>query len=175
MSPTPVLHPNDRTESPPVAAAEARTTAPLRVSAMAAMAHARLRTVSPETLLVEVAALLSNAQIGVAVVTDATGCALGTVTETLLVQHLGLGQASPFTTRADAVMTQHFVRCAPDDLLSDVLANMHARGLVFVLLVDDEGRTVGIVNPRDGLRALLAAGNDEAVLMRNYVMGVGYT
>jgi hypothetical protein len=52
---------------------------------------------------------------------------------------------------------------------------MHARGLVFVLLVDDEGRTVGIVNPRDGLRALLAAGNDEAVLMRNYVMGVGYT
>jgi CBS domain-containing protein len=33
---------------------------------------------------------------------------------------------------------------------------------------------LGIVNARDGLRALLAAGNDEAMLMRNYVMGIGY-
>jgi hypothetical protein len=50
-------------------------------------------------------------------------------------------------------MSRSFESCAPKDLLSDVLANMRAHGLIF---------------------ALLAAGNDEAMLMRNYVMGVGY-
>jgi hypothetical protein len=30
------------------------------------------------------------------------------------------------------------------------------------------------LNARDGLRALLAAGNHEETLLRNYVMGIGY-
>jgi hypothetical protein len=30
------------------------------------------------------------------------------------------------------------------------------------------------VNARDGLRALLAAGNHEEALLRDYVMGIGY-
>ncbi|MEY4909058.1 MAG: hypothetical protein RL260_2776 [Pseudomonadota bacterium] len=57
-------------ESPPVAAAEARAVAPL---------------------LVEVAALLSSAQISVVVVCDAAGAPLGVITETVLVRRLGLG------------------------------------------------------------------------------------
>lgn len=161
-------------ESTPVAQAEARAAAPLRVSAVASVALSRLRTVTPDTPLVQVAALLSSAQISVAVVTDAEGCALGTVTETLLVRHLGLGRADLFTTRAAAVMTPDLPSCAPDDLLCDVLAHMHAQGLTFLLLLDAEHHALGIVNARDGLRALLAAGNDEAELMRNYVTGVGY-
>jgi len=161
-------------ESVPVAAAEARATAPLRVSDMAAMAHSRLREVAVDTLLADVASLLSSAQISVAVVIDAEGCALGTITETVLVRRLGLGQAGFFTTRADEVMSRSFESCAPEDLLSDVLANMHAHGLISVLLVDAQHKALGIVNARDGLRALLAAGNDEALLMRNYVMGIGY-
>jgi hypothetical protein len=32
----------------------------------------------------------------------------------------------------------------------------------------------GIVHPRDGLRALLAAGHEEEALLRQYVMGLGY-
>jgi len=161
-------------ESVPVATAEARATAPLRVSDMAAMAHSRLREVAVDTLLADVASLLSSAQISVAVVIDAEGCALGTITETVLVRRLGPGQAGFFTTRADEVMSRSFESCAPEDLLSDVLANMHAHGLISVLLVDAQHKALGIVNARDGLRALLAAGNDEALLMRNYVMGIGY-
>ncbi|MEY2838639.1 MAG: hypothetical protein RJB60_938 [Pseudomonadota bacterium] len=89
-------------------------------------------------------------------------------------RRLGPGQAGFFTTRADEVMSRSFESCAPEDLLSDVLANMHAHGLISVLLVDAQHKALGIVNARDGLRALLAAGNDEALLMRNYVMGIGY-
>lgn len=41
-------------------------------------------------------------------------------------------------------------------------------------VVNAQGKLLGIVNARDGLRALLAAGNHGETLLRNYVMGIGY-
>jgi len=161
-------------ETPPVAAAEARAVAPLRVSGVEAVTRSRLLTVAADALLVEVAALLSGAQISVVVVCDAAGVAVGVITETTLVRRLGLGQADFFTTHARDVMTPEFTACAPQDLLSDVLAMMHTRGLIHVLLLDLAKQPLGVLNARDGLRALLAAGNHEEALLRNYVMGIGY-
>ena len=165
---------SDNPESAPVAAAEARAVAPLLVGDIEAVARSRLRTVTANTLLVEVAALLSSAQISVVAVCDAAGAPLGTITETVLVRRLGLDHVDFFSTGAAEVMTREFAACAPQDLLSDVLAMMHERGLIHVLLVDSAKGLLGVVNARDGLRALLAAGNHEEALLRNYVMGVGY-
>jgi len=156
------------------AAAEARAAAPCRVADMAAVARTRLLTVTTDMPLVEVAALLSNAHVSVVVVCDIAGAPMGIITETLLVRRLGLGQADFFSTRAADVMSREFSVCASDDLLSDVLAMMQARGLIHVLLVDSANVLLGVVNARDGLRVLLDAGNQEEALLRNYVMGVGY-
>jgi CBS domain-containing protein len=71
-------------------------------------------------------------------------------------------------------MKPEFTACAPEDLLSDVLAMMHTRGLIHVLLLGPGKQPLGVLNARDGLRALLAAGNHEEALLRNYVMGIGY-
>ena len=161
-------------ETPPVAAAEARSVAPSLVAGVEGVARSRLLTVAPDALLSEVAALLSGAQISVVVVCDAAGAAVGVVTETILVRRLGLGQADFFTTRAGDVMTREFTVCAQEDLLSAVLAMMHTRGLVHVLLLGADKQPLGVLNARDGLRVLLAAGNHEEALLRNYVMGVGY-
>ena len=161
-------------ETPAVADAEARAVAPARVSALEPVARSRLMTVGMDALLVDVAALLSNEQISVVVVCDAAGLPMGTITETVLVRHLGLGQADFFTTHAGDVATREITACAPDDALPDVLATMHKRGLNHVLVVDPANKPLGVINARDGLRALLAAGNQEEELLRNYVMGVGY-
>jgi CBS domain-containing protein len=161
-------------EPAPVAAAEARAVAPALVSGIEAVTRSRLLTVGADALLVEVAALLSSAQISVVVVCDDAGASIGIITETVLVRRLGLGEADFFTTRAGDVMTREFTACAPDDVLSDVLAMMHGRGLIHVLLVDASHKPTGVLNARDGLRALLAAGNHEEALLRNYVMGIGY-
>ena len=161
-------------ESPPVAAAEARAVAPDLVSGIEAVARSRLLTVGAQALLVDVASLLSSAQISVVVVCDGAGAAIGIITETVLVRRLGLGQADFFGTHAADVMTRDITVCALDDVLSDVLAMMHTRGLIHVLLVDADNKALGVVNARDGLRALLAAGNHEEELLRNYVMGIGY-
>jgi len=171
---TPFVPASAGDEGPAVADAEARAVAPLRVGSIEAVARSRLLTVTSNSLLVEVAALLSSAQISVVVVSDAEGEPLGTITETCLVRYLGLGQADFFTTGAGEVMTRGFAACSPEDLLSDVLATMHERGLIHVLLVDSGNKLLGVVNARDGLRAQLAAGNHEEALLRNYVMGVGY-
>lgn len=173
-APTPLPPGDGDPESPPVAAAEARAVTPLLVSGIEAVAHSRLLTVTADTRLVEVAARLSSAQISVVVVCDASGAAIGTITETVLVRHLGLGQADFFTTRAGEVMTQDLSTCAPQELLSDVLAMMHTCGLVHVLLIGTDNQPLGVLNARDGLRALLAAGNHEEALLRDYVMGIGY-
>lgn len=161
-------------ESPQVVAAEARAVAPLVVSGIATVARSRLFAVSQDTTLVEVAARLSDSQISVVVVCDAAGAATGIITETMLVRRLGLGQADFFTTQAGDVMTQEFITCVPEELLSDVLAMMHARSLIHVLLIGEGNELLGVLNARDGLRALLAAGNHEEALLRNYVMGIGY-
>ena len=162
------------TETPLVAAAEARAVAPLSVSGIEAVARSRLLTVAADALLVEVAALLSGAQISVVVVCDAASAAVGIITETTLVHRLGLGQADFFTKQARDVMTTEFTGCAPADLLTDMLAMMHPRGLIHTLLLDAYRNPLGVLSARDGLRALLAAGNHKEELLRNYVMGIGY-
>lgn len=161
-------------ETPPVAAAEARTVAPLLVSGIESVARSRLFTVGQDALLVEVAPRLSDSQISVVVVCDAQGSAIGVITETMLVRRLGLGDANFFTTHAGDVMAHDFITCAREELLSDVLSMMHARSLIHVVLVNADSKPIGVLNARDGLRALLAAGNHEEVLLRNYVMGIGY-
>jgi len=161
-------------ESPAVAAAEARAEAPALVASVERVARSRLQTVTASALLVDVAARLSSAQISVVVVCDAAGAATGVITETILVRRLGLGQADFFTTHAGDVMTPDFTACGVDAVLSDVLAMMHTRGLIHVLVLGADRQPLGVLNARDGLRALLAAGNQEEALLRNYVMGVGY-
>ncbi len=161
-------------EIPTAALAECRAGPPATVSSLEAVARSRLVTVGMTTLLAEVAALLAASQISLVVVCDATGSVVGVITESILVRQLGFGNADVFTTQADEVMNRDFTACAPSDSLSDVLAAMHTRGLVHVLIVEAGNKPVGVLNARDGLRALLAAGNHEEELLRNYVMGVGY-
>ena len=121
---------------PTVALAECRAGPPATVSSLEAVARSRLVTVGMTTLLAEVAALLAASQISLVVVCDATGSVVGVITESILVRQLGFGNADVFTTQADEVMNRDFTACAPSDSLSDVLAAMHTRGLVHVLIVE---------------------------------------
>lgn len=147
---------------------------PALVNSVEAVARLRLVTVAGDALLAQVAALLASSQISLVVVCDTHGVATGVITETILVRQLGFGQANIFTTRANEVMTPEFTACQLSDSLPDVLTAMHRRGLVHVAVLDENRRPLGVLNARDGLRALLAQGNYEESLLRNYVMGIGY-
>jgi CBS domain-containing protein len=161
-------------ETPLVATAEACAATNVPVRSLAAVASARLLTVGTDALLTEVAALLSSRQISLVVVCDAGGSVAGVITETMLVRQLGVGRADVFSTRAGAVMNHDYSTCGADDSLTDVLSMMHRLGEIHVLIVEADKKPLGVLNARDGLRTLLAAGNREEELLRSYVTGAGY-
>lgn len=161
-------------ESPSVAAAESRSLSVALVSSIEAVVRARLLKVHVNTHLADVAAMLSEAGVSLAAVCGFDGVLVGVITDTLVVKQFGLGRADVFTTPASGVMSTQFTTCYPTDSLPDVLTHMHSWGLIHVTVIDTTNRPVGVVYARDGLRALLAAGNFEDAQLRDYVMGVGY-
>ena len=77
-------------------------------------------------------------------------------------------------TAASAVMTRAVVLCRPDDRLNEVWSVMKERHLKNIPIVDQEVRPLGVLNVRDALEALLEEVEYEEVLLRDYVMCVGY-
>ena len=62
---------------------------------------------------------------------------------------------------------------AAAEVRAEVLAMMYTHGLVHRLLVDADNRALGVINARDGARALLATRNHKGELLRGYLIGIG--
>jgi CBS domain-containing protein len=75
---------------------------------------------------------------------------------------------------AGAIMTKPLLSCHVDETLQQVWEVMNSRTLPCAPLLDDDGRAQGVVHARDVAIALLDEVNYEELLLRNYVMGVGY-
>jgi CBS domain-containing protein len=144
------------------------------VSSIEAVARSRLATISADALLVDVAILLSDTHISLVVVCNSDGAMVGVITKTDVVQQIGLCGERACAIQAADVMTRDVAYCRPTDSLPDVLSMMEKRGFVHIPVVDEDSKPVGVVNARDALRALVAEGNYETSLLRDYVMGIGY-
>ena len=144
------------------------------VSSIEAATRSRLAVVADDTLLLEVARLLSNTQISLVVVCDAAGVMVGVITKTDIARQIGHCQGAACTSTAAEIMTRDVTFCSAGDCLPDVLSMMQARGFVHVPVVDAQRKPSGVLNARDALRELWAEGTYEEALLRDYVMGVGY-
>lgn len=144
------------------------------VSSIEGATRSRLAVVGDDTLLLEVARLLSDTQISLVVVCDAAGVMVGVITKTNIVRQIGLCQGAACTSTAAEIMTRDVTFCSATDCLRDVLSMMQARGFVHVPVVDAQRKPSGVLNARDALRELWAEGQYEEALLRDYVMGVGY-
>ena len=144
------------------------------VSSIHAASLSRLITVPSDTLLRDVAKLLSDTHISLVVVCDDDGVMAGIITKTNIVKQIGHCVGSACTAAASQVMTRDVSFCHPDDGLTDVLSMMANRGFVHVPVVNGQSRPLGVVNARDALQALLADEQYEESLLRDYVMGIGY-
>ncbi len=144
------------------------------VSSIAAVARSRLVTITVGSPLIDAARLLADTHISLVVVCDSGGVMTGVVTKTDVVRQIGRCRGAACMTAAADVMTRDVAHCRPGDFLPDVLSMMEKRGVVHVPVVDDDLRPIGVVNARDALRELMAEGEYEESLLRDYVMGVGY-
>jgi CBS domain-containing protein len=137
-------------------------------------ARKRLAVLSPEALVADVAEILANPDTPLVVVCDGDGIAVGVVSGTDIVKVLASARADAHKMSAGAIMTKPLLSCHVDQALQGVWETMNARSLRSVPVLDPSGRPQGVVHARDLARALLNEVNEEEVLLRDYVLGVGY-
>ena len=144
------------------------------VSSIEATSKLRLATASTDTILQDIAKLLTGTQVSLVVVCTATGAMAGVITKTILVQHIAQPSTISANSRAKDVMETEVVSCGPDDDLNTVLAMMKARHLVHIPVLDAKGIPLGVINAHDALSAMLKDEKYEEALLRDYVLGIGY-
>jgi CBS domain-containing protein len=71
-------------------------------------------------------------------------------------------------------VTRTVIFCRPADRLPEVWSVMKERRLKNIPIVDEDARPLGLLNARDALETLLEEGEHEEVLLREYIMCVGY-
>jgi CBS domain-containing protein len=137
-------------------------------------ARRRIAILDRRASVTDAAAILSNANTPLVVVCDADGVAVGVVSRMDLVRLFGRADGESTAADAEAIMTRTFVSCGVDQSLQSVWETLSSRGLRCAPVVDEYGRLLGVVHARDLVRALLNEVTTEELLLRDYVLGVGY-
>ena len=110
------------------------------------------------------------------VVSGDKGQLVGVLTKSDVLSHLKLPQMrqSAHTVPSSILMTRDVVRCSPTDRLGAVWDMMHALDLRNIPITSSDLKPLGIVNARQALVAMLEEAEDEDLMLRDYIMGVGY-
>jgi CBS domain-containing protein len=134
----------------------------------------RLAVLSHEALISEAAEILANRNVPLVVVCDSEGRAVGVISRGDIVRVLACAKGDAHKMTAGAAMTTSVLSCHVDQTLQQVWETMNGRSLRSMPIFDDSGRPQGVVHARDLARALLNEANEEELLLRDYVLGIGY-
>src|SRR5262245_25521353 len=137
-------------------------------------ARKRLAVLSRDASLFDAARILENRDTPLIVVCDGDGVAVGVISTSHIVTVLATAGVDALGFNAGAIMTQPLLSCHVDETLQQVWTVMSSRTLPCAPILDDDGRAQGVVHARDIAIALLDEVNYEELLLRNYVMGIGY-
>jgi CBS domain-containing protein len=137
-------------------------------------AQKRLAVLSVEASLFDAARILRNRDTPLVVVCDSDGIAVGVISSDHVLNVLATAGVDAMGFNAGAIMTKPLLTCHVDEYLQQVWAVMNSRILPCAPILDDNGRVQGILHARDVAIALIGEVNYEEVLLRDYVMGVGY-
>jgi CBS domain-containing protein len=144
------------------------------VEALSSAAQDRLATIPENAPLIDAATKLASSRINLVVACRPDATIAGVITKTDIVRQLSQCTGSACTTAASLVMTRDVIVCRPTDWLADVWAMMRERGFKHVPVVDDASRPVGVLYARDALQVLLNESEADELLLRDYVLGIGY-
>jgi len=144
------------------------------VERMLPIARDRLVTIRDDAPLIDAARLLRDLDCDLIVVRNSDELLAGVITKTDVVRQISHCDGASCTTAASAVMTRSVILCRPEAPLHDIWSVMKERRLKNIPIVDDDIRPVGVLTARDALEALLEEVEYEEVLLREYVMCVGY-
>jgi len=122
----------------------------------------------------DIARALANPLTPLVVVCDSVGVALGVVSSADIVNALSRDGSEAFNANAAALMTQPIHSCDAGQTLESIWSSMGAGRHRCIPVLDKAGRPMGVVHARDVARALLDEVTHEELLLRDYVLGIGY-
>ena len=134
-------------------------------------AQRRLAVLRLDASIGEIAGILVTPLV---VVCDSQGVALGVVSSTDIVSALSRDSSEAVKANAAALMNQPIRSCSPGQTLQSLWEAMGAGSVRCIPVLDEAGRPLGVVHARDVARALLDEVTHEEVLLRDYVLGIGY-
>jgi CBS domain-containing protein len=137
-------------------------------------AQRRLAVLRLDASIGDIAGVLANPVTPLVVVCDAAGFALGVVSSADIVGALSRDSVEAVKANAAALMTQPIRSCSPDESLQSIWEAMGAGSVRSIPVLDSEGRPLGVIHARDVARALLDEVTNEEILLRDYVLGIGY-
>ncbi|HET6284545.1 MAG TPA: CBS domain-containing protein [Polyangia bacterium] len=108
-----------------------------------------VETVTPDSSLQEVAALMKSANCGIVPVVDANQTLVGLVTDRDIVVRACAAGLSPAQTRAKDVMTADIEAVTEDEDIKDVVDLMGQKQIRRIPVVDRNDRLVGIISMAD--------------------------
>ena len=137
-------------------------------------AQKRLTVLGVDASLFDVARILKNRDTPLIVVCDSDGIAVGVISSSHVLDALATAGVDAVGLNAGSIMTKPLLSCHVDEYLQQVWAVMNSRILPCAPILDDAGRPLGALHARDVAMALIGEVNSEELLLRDYVMGVGY-
>ena len=137
-------------------------------------ARKRLVTIKDDAPVIEAAKLLLDCHTDLLVVRGGDELLAGVITKTDVVRQMSLCQGSGCTLAASSVMTRTVVHSQTNDVLQNVWSIMKDRDLKNLPVLDQDSRPIGVLNARDALEVLREEVEYEEVLLRDYVMCVGW-
>lgn len=107
----------------------------------------RFNQCTPETTIQRAAELLKNSDCASLLVVDATGTAIGTVTEHDLICAFGDGQSPRLSV--ERIMDRNIVTVPTDYRLNDIMGKGGFRDLQRLVIVNERKEPVGVFSPQD--------------------------
>lgn len=144
------------------------------IEAVLPIAEKRLVTIQFAAPLVEAAKLLNEMNTSLVVVCNPEGRMVGVVTKSDVVKQISHCQGCSCTTMVAEVMTKDVIMCQPEQKLYDVWLLMKDKRLKQVPVSNRLSEPLGVLYASQALEVLLREVEYEELLLRDYVMGVGY-
>ena len=138
------------------------------------VARKRLVTVGDDAPLLRAATLLGASHVGLVVVCDTAGVAVGVLSKADIVRQMSHCDGHACTIAAANVMARNIIKCSPRDWLNDVWSTMKNVGVRQIPILGRDSKPLGIVYAIDAVHALLAEAQDQEPLPCDYVMSAGY-
>jgi len=142
------------------------------VDRLGSATSARLVAIATAGTIQSAALAFSNPSIGLLVVCDGAGRAVGVLSKSDLVRHLA--DAGSAGAPLAQTMSRNIVHCSPEDDLHRTWQSMSDRQLQNMPVLGADSRPLGVLDIRDALQALLEDEQCQEQVLVNYISGVGY-